>query len=76
MLKVVPAKCTLSNVSCIKKILLGLDSLDEAVRMGVEMVNFDVVRRVVGTNSFDDLIVVEFVAIAVDRNRVTYINIE
>ena len=48
--------------------------LDEAVRMGVDMVNFDVVRRVVGTKSFADFIVVEFVAIAVDRNRVTYIN--
>ena len=43
--------------------------------MGVDMVNFDVVRRVVGTNSFADLIVVEFVVIADERNRVEYINI-
>ena len=43
--------------------------------MGVDMVNFDVVRRVVGTKSFPDLIVVEFVAITVDRNRVTNINV-
>ena len=55
--------------------LLGLDSLDEDVRMGVEMVTFDVVRRVVGTNSFADFIVVELVVIADERNRVEYINI-
>ena len=40
--------------------------------MAVELVNFDVVRRAVGTNSFADFIVVEFAAIAVDRNKVTY----
>ena len=62
-------------MSCIKKILLGLDSLDEAVRMGVEMVNFDVVRRVVGTKSFADLIVVELVVIADEKNRAKYIHI-
>ena len=40
--------------------------------MGVELVTFDVVRRAVGTNSSVDVIVVEFAAIAVDRNKVTY----
>ena len=39
--------------------------------MGVGMVNFDVVRRAV----FADLIVVEFGAMTVDRNRVRYINV-
>ena len=43
--------------------------------MGVEMVTFDVVRRVVGTNSFADFIVVELVVIADERNRAEYINI-
>ena len=43
--------------------------------MGVEMVTFDVVRRVVGTNSFADFIVVGLVVIADERNRVEYINI-
>ena len=43
--------------------------------MGVEMVNFDVVRRVVGTNSFADLIVVELVVIADEKNRAKYIHI-
>ena len=40
--------------------------------MAVELVNFDVVRHAVGTNSSVDVIVVEFAAIAVDRNKVTY----
>ena len=43
--------------------------------MGVEMVTFDVVRRVVGTNSFADFIVVELEVIADERNRAEYINI-
>ena len=43
--------------------------------MGVDMVNFDVVNRVVETNSFADLIVVEFVVVADERNRVTYTNV-
>ena len=43
--------------------------------MGVEMVTFDVVRRVVGTNSFADLIVVELVVITDEKNRAKYIHI-
>ena len=43
--------------------------------MGVDVVNFDVVRRVVGTTSFADLIVVEFVVIADERNKVIYTNV-
>ena len=40
--------------------------------MAVDLVNFDVVRRAVGTNSFAEFIVVELAAIAVDINKVTY----